>query len=269
MGISDRATIPGPVGGLGAYQKQLSVSLIATPREEFVTCSPEETLGKAREMAQKDGFDFVPVESEKVIVGVLDIQATSVHPAEDPVASHHELLAEKYLVGADSSILDFVEQADEQPFRLLVTSQGISGLVSISDIQQLASRSALFALVTLLELTMARVIRDRCPSGEWTERLSEARLQKAKTLWNEDRKSSRQVDLLTYTQFCDKAEVLCRLVPTKELGSSGMEFRESFKKFQRLRDALAHANHIEASPETCGTVRAIRIWIEKLEAMHT
>lgn len=264
---SCQPTAAGPGGGLSAYQELLSVSLIATPRTDFVTCAPTHILGDVRELARDGGFDFVPVESAGAIIAILDLRAAVSRGTEESVMSCWDPLAEKHLVGADTSILDFIEQAHEHPFRLLVTHQGISGLVSISDIQQLASRAALFALVTQLELTMARVIRKRSQRDEWKELLAKVRLDEVIALWERARKSSRQVDLLSYTQFCDKTTVIRQLVSFEELGVSKTQFPKNFERFRRLRDDLAHANEIEASEKTCKTVKSMRDSISKLEAI--
>ncbi|WP_287209273.1 hypothetical protein, partial [Mesorhizobium sp.] len=53
-------------------------------------------------------------------------------------------LSEETLVGADASILDFIRDADQRPCRLVVSGRQIEGLVSISDMQKLPVRAALF-----------------------------------------------------------------------------------------------------------------------------
>lgn len=265
MNRSNVPSVSDMTAGLSAYQQKLSVSLIATPRQEFITCSLKQSVSDAHNLARSGDFDHVPVAEGGDIVGVLDLRSATQDNGEERVESRCEPLAEKYLIGADISILDFVEQAHEHPFRLLVTRQGISGLVSISDIQQLAARAALFALVTQLEISMARVIRRNFRNDEWAPILPDDRLIAAKSLWEKAREASRQVDLLNYTQFCDKTSVLGNLVSSRTIGGSKKPFRKDFERFRRLRDDLAHANDIEASEVTCRTVRSLREWIEKLE----
>lgn len=251
--------------GLNTYQQTLSVSLIATPRTRFVTCTPDQSISEVVALASEGGFDHLPIASHDNITGVVDVRKLSGDASDKSVEEEGEPLSEKYLIGAGTSILDFIEQAEEHPFRLLVTDQGISGLVSISDIQHLASRASLFALVTQLEISMMDVIRMRFPNEGWQPLIGDKRLAKALELWTKARESSRHVDLLTYTQFCDKAKILESVVDSLPDEISRKRFRTSFERFRRLRDALAHANAIEASPRTCQTVRSMREWIEKLE----
>ena len=86
-------------------------------------------------------------------------------------------LSEQLLIGADASILDFMMMADRQRCRLVVLESEISGLVSLSDLQRLPVRAALFALITQSEIKMADAIRRECrdPHKEfdtWMDRLS-------------------------------------------------------------------------------------------------
>jgi hypothetical protein len=53
-------------------------------------------------------------------------------------------LSEANLIGADASILAFVRDADRHKCRLVVSGCEISGLVSLSDLQRLPVRAALF-----------------------------------------------------------------------------------------------------------------------------
>ncbi|MBV5269366.1 MAG: hypothetical protein JZU55_04890, partial [Afipia sp.] len=68
-------------------------------------------------------------------------------------------ITEADLIGADAGILDFIRQADFSKFRFLVTGTEISGLVSLSDLQRLPVRAALFGVITHLEMVMTEVIR--------------------------------------------------------------------------------------------------------------
>ena len=141
----------------------LTVELISTPREDLMTCFPRETLADV--MARnKEPYDFLPViEPEsggmECIVGLFHAapffdclpEGTSVH-------DHFRRLSEDSLIGADASILSFVKTADARPCRLVVSGDNIVGLVSLSDLQKLPVRVALFALITGFEMTMAEGI---------------------------------------------------------------------------------------------------------------
>jgi hypothetical protein len=80
---------------------------------------------------------------------------------------------EENLIGADASLLTFIRNADRQMCRLVVSGPEMNGLVSLSDLQQLPVRAALFAMVTHLEITMAQAIRREFNQSEdWMDCLS-------------------------------------------------------------------------------------------------
>jgi hypothetical protein len=151
------------------------------------------------------------VDNDK-IVGVLDVQAHTNVSDEQLIQNHLDLIREEFLVGADVSILEFVQQADRKPFRLLVTGQGISGLVSLSDVQQLPVRAALFAMITQLEMTLTELIRAAMTEDDWMQLLSLERREKVHEEMGKARIENNQVDPLLYTQFGDKTRIVRSLV---------------------------------------------------------
>ena len=175
-------------------------------------------------------------------------------------------LSEENLLGADASILVFVRDADQQKCRLIVSGHEISGLVSLSDLQRLPVRAALFGLITYLEIAMTGVIRQEFNGTDgWLNRISEGRRQKLQVEIAKARSDEPLVDALLFTQFADKANIIWKsgcLIVEKSA------FESQFKKIQALRDHLAHANDYASSPsaaiDTCKTVRLIDEWNNRL-----
>lgn len=80
--------------------------------------------------------------------------------------------------------MDFIEEIDAKPYRLVVAGGGIAGIVTWSDLQKLPVRASLFGLITGLELAMSRAIRLRYLDGEeWLRQLDD----------NEQRKIERRI----------------------------------------------------------------------------
>jgi hypothetical protein len=130
-----------------ALHTGLTVRLIATSRAALKTCRPHECVFDVVER-NVEGFDFLPViemssgESRK-IVGLLSTKAISSKLQKaDKVGSIFSPLSEELVIGADSSILEFVSDADSKPCRLVVFGARIEGLVSLSDLQKLPVRAA-------------------------------------------------------------------------------------------------------------------------------
>ena len=150
-----------------------------------MTCAPHEPLSvvKAR---NTEPYDFLPVLApgdggrDRIVGPVSRCEVFSMKPPTDGrIEQHYAPLSEDYLIGADASILNFVMDADEMPCRLVISGARIVGLVSLSDLQKLPVRAALFALITGFEIAMFEAIKRECPNDDdWKRYLSDGRRDK-------------------------------------------------------------------------------------------
>ena len=240
----------------------LPVLTIATQRTELSTCDAREVLAEVLERNSR-GFDYLlvtePVAADEAqIIGLLDAAACLRNGSRGAVAEYCCFLSERTLIGADASILSFIQDAPASPCRLVVSGRRIVGLVGISDLQKLPARAALFGLITGLEITMADAIRRANTAEEWERLLSEGRRAKLEQRIEKARKNDSFVDRLIYTEFADKISIVCRSL---KLPKSRNANEEVLKRVMSLRDNLAHANDYAASPqaasEVCSTVNEL------------
>jgi hypothetical protein len=241
----------------------LTVGLIATHRDELKTCKKDEQVSHVLN-SNSDDFDFIPVLDdsghEPRFVGLFpaaEVRNRAIGGGS--VASVYLPLAEEYLIGADASILDFVIQADTRPCRLVVSGSQIEGLVTLSDLQRLPVRASLFALITGFEMTMADFIKAKLPDTQaWMAMLKPKRIEKIQQEILMAQAKDAFVDALLYAQFCDKAEIMKRLMPPD---MSSPAFERQLRHFEDLRNSLAHANQYAASPDqakrVCNLVREL------------
>lgn len=265
-----------PDSDLEIFQQSIPVRLIATPRRALATCRPDEPLSAVVER-NRDDYDFFPViesadEKPEPIVGLIELVPYRdgaqpfgfVREAMQPLSEHN-------LIGADASILDFIRGADKQRCRLVVAGSRIDGLVSLSDLQKLPVRAALFAMVTRLEIAMADVIRSEFSgSDRWMNRLSGDRQIKVREKISTAKSNDTYVDSLLFTEFGDKATIIRK---NPKIGSDKKSCKREFNRVRELRDHLAHANDYAATPdaacEVCQTVRLMDDWITRLTAWRT
>jgi hypothetical protein len=159
----------------------LTVELIATPRSDVMTCRADESVSNALKR-NTEPYDYLPVVApapggEKRIIGLFHAAPFfGKDTVNGYVSDYFSALSEEFLIGADASILAFIRDADAKPCRMVVSGPHIKGLVSLSDLQKLPVRAALFALITGFEITMAQAIRSWFHDGDdWMECLSDAR----------------------------------------------------------------------------------------------
>jgi len=220
-------------------------------------------------------FDFLPVlEAESGnngklarIVGLVELVPflDRVVNADEFVRPYMRLLSEENLIGANASILSFVRDADRHRCRLVISGCEISGLVSLSDLQRLPVRAALFTMVTHLEILMSHLIRREYPhSSEWLKCLSPDRQQGVRDEIDKSRRNDSFIDDILFTQFADKVTIIKK---GKLISSNKNQFKKDLGRVRKLRDDLAHANDYaatrDAARSVCETVRAMDKWIEE------
>jgi hypothetical protein len=262
---------------LAAFQEGLPVGLIATARSAFKTCRLDEHLSAVVARNHANSFDYLPVvegsgdrdQASDRIIGLVEL--VPFMQGTEPrgfVRDGMRPLSEENLIGADASILTFLRDADRKQCRLIVSGPEISGLVSLSDLQRLPVRAALFAMVTHLEITMAHAIRTEFKqSDDWIGRLSPERQCKARNKVAEAKSQDTFVDTLLFTEFCDKVTII-RKSPDFRWSKTG--FESELAQVQSLRNDLAHANDYaptrDAAIQVCEIVRSMDRWIEWLTA---
>jgi hypothetical protein len=261
---------------LETFQQDITVDLVATERSKFQVCGIDEPLRTVLERNQHNDYDFLPVTepiadgitTSDIIVGLLNIATLRGREVKGLVrdCEHMNRLSEQNLIGANASIVTFLRDADHRRCRLVVSGSEIVGLVSLSDLQKLPVRVALFGLVTGLEIIMSNVIRQQFESDrEWMRALSETRREKIETEIKQARKDDAFVEPLLFTQFADKRTIIGH---EPSLGSDAELFDRELKKIEALRNHLAHANNYASTPTlaagTCETVRMIDKWSQRL-----
>lgn len=240
----------------------LTVRLIATVRDDLMTCESHDAVSAVIDR-NTEHYDFIPViggrgGADPGIIGLFHAEKFRKAPIpQGCVNEHFQPLSEDFLIGADASILDFVRSADEKPCRLVVSGSRILGLVSLSDLQKLPVRAALFALVTGFEIIMFESIRQKFAMGEaWMAHLSDGRKDAIKIEIEKSKRNDGFVDVLLFTQFCDKADIIRK---SFQFVQSKGTIRNRLAEIQDLRDNLAHANEYAASPaEATRVCRVVR-----------
>ena len=258
--MSWAANHDGSLNALQQVQDSLRVGLIMTARDDLVSCTLDETHAQIK-ARNPDRFSFFPVvDGKKGIVGLYDAERWFDGDAPE-VSIKNDIIpiSEDIMIGADASILDFVQDADQSPTRIVFEGKRIGGLVSLSDIQKLPARAALFSMITSLEITMAIDIGSKCPEpDQWKGHLSKGREDKVVQKIEKARLKNGLVNELSFTQISDKADIIRRL---KSLSGSLTLLKDNFQSVQRLRDSIAHGNSYADSPDSaksvCSVVRLI------------
>lgn len=139
----------------------------------------------------------------------------------------------------------------------------VGAVITPWDLQKPAVRMAVFGVVTLLEMGIARMIRNFFPEQTWMRRLSENRLRKAELLLNERQRRNEPADLLDCLQFGDKSDLVAKSRDMRELFGldSKSQAEKVFSNLGVLRDNLAHGQYLQ--PRHLETIANIADVLEK------
>ena len=247
---------------LERVQRSLTVDMIMTPRADLRTCRRDE-IASAVIARNTEHISFLPVVDEPGrFLGLYRAERWFGKEApKEKIGDDFEPFSEDVVIGADASIIDFVKNADERATRLVVSGDRVAGLVSLSDLQQLPVRAALFTLITRLEMAMAERIETEWVGDEsmgWLELLSEKRRACIVDAIGKAKQEDGFVSEIAFSQLADKVAIIRKkgLIP-----GSGSRLRREFKAIRKLRDGIAHANYYAESPaaacKACETVRTI------------
>lgn len=244
---------------LQMVQGSLTVGLLMVPRDGFETCRPSET---AKSVASRNrlSFSYFPVEDGERILGLYNAERWfSTDAPNEPIENDYQALSEDILIAADASIFDFIMQADRHPTNLVVSGSQIAGLVSLSDIQQLSVRAALFSAITSFEMAMAMAVGARWNDPmEWIVELPQHRQERLHAEVEKSRAGDTELAEIAYTQFCDKKTLITN-GGILDIGKN--KLNRSLGRIERLRDNLAHANEYASNSDkakkVCETVREL------------
>lgn len=263
--LADRA-----IPAIAAIETSITVELIATFEPQLVCCANTDTIAELTANAKYSSFDYLPVRSDGRIVGLLPLETVRARSTDPGLTAEGAMnpLDQSVLITSSSSVLHFVEEAEASPCRLVLRRTQIDGIVTISDLQKLAVRPALFLLVTHLELLMAAAIRARFGGendDEWLPLLG-ARQEQVESEWGRQKANGLEIDRIAATQFADKRQILVKL---NLIPCSRSRAEREFGLIEDLRNGVAHANDYAstrgAARKTIAAVKLARKWISIIE----
>lgn len=216
--------------------ESISVRYIAEPLISFDEGANSQVVSVF--MGEPNNYDVVGVRHDGLVVGYVKRADLS----DGTLDNHLVKFNPDDIVDESTQLVDVLKRL-RKTTRLFVLILGrIGGIVTRGDIQKAPLRMWLFGLVSMIEMQLLRIIRERCPNDIWKNFLTPTRLAKAQKLLSDRRKRNEEIDLADCLQFCDKREVILKL----RLGiAEGFNLLSTLKEIEQLlRNNLAHAQDI-------------------------
>jgi hypothetical protein len=246
------------VAALPQLEAAMQVRLMATT--PFDHCYVEEDVAAVLARFSEKDYDHIPVRDGHHVVGVFNCKEG--HPSSSAMRDVMQPLTELWLLSADTPLLSFIERADERPYCLVLDGEMITGIVTLSDLQKLPVRPAIFLLITHLELLIGNWLRGR-KEEEWLGTLDDVSRKRIRKAFKELKQENLALDLVTSTTFSDKYRAAVALKAFPEASA-----KKDLEEICKLRNSIAHAWEYGNQPDCAKTVarrvRLARQYIKKL-----
>jgi hypothetical protein len=120
------------------------------------------------------------------------------------------------------------------------------GIATKGDLQKFPFRMWLFGVLSMVEMHMLRLIRERFSNDEWQRGFNTCRLNKAKELFDLRTRQNEEIDLDDCLQWCDKVAIVAGNANFRELlgFQSKRDAERRLSRMEGLRNHLAHAQDL-------------------------
>lgn len=193
-------------------------------------------------MAKKD-FDLVGVRIDGLVSGYVK----KVELGQGCCGDHCRLFTpEDDLVPDTANFTEVVKSLAINQQCFVTILDHVGAIITLSDLEKPPMRMFLFGWITLGEMLMTELIRQRYSCQAWQEYVSPERLQKAKDIQALRAQQGQKVELLDCLQYGDKGWILTYDEEVRRIfgNISRKEMRRTFKELESLRNNLAHTQQI-------------------------
>ncbi len=150
------------------------------------------------------------------------------------------------LIPDNANLIDVVKSLAINQQCFVTILDRVGAIITLTDLEKPPMRMFLFGMITMIEMTMTEILRQKYPDDSWQELLSEKRVALAKKFQEERNRRGQSVELIDCLQFGDKGWIITYDEKLrKKLGhASRQETRKVVKELETLRNNLAHTQEI-------------------------
>ena len=110
-------------------QERLNISMIMTPKDELKVCKLNDNICKLIKN-NTDNFTYLPVlDNLKNFIGVVNVSdKINDYSNKQTVQKFFQPISEKLIIGGNSSIIDFIKNIEDEPYKLVIRKIKFQGL---------------------------------------------------------------------------------------------------------------------------------------------
>jgi hypothetical protein len=211
--------------------------------EPLVSFDEETKAADVQRFMQEKNFDLVGVRRHGLVDGFVRHEDLTTGTCGDHL---RPFTPDDDLVPDTANLIDVVKSLAINQQCFVTILDRVGAIITLTDLEKPPMRMFLFGMITIIEMSMTEILRQRYPDDSWQELLSENRVDLAKKLQGERNRRGQQVELVDCLQFGDKGWIITYDKELREaIGhKSRRESRNAVKEFESLRNNLAHTQEI-------------------------
>lgn len=142
-----------------------------------------------------------------------------------------------------SSLYEVVPILDKPAYCFVSVLGNVSAYITRKDFQKPPARMWLFGIITIIEMFVTRMVREKYPNDSWRTIMPDKIVDRTMALQTERRRREEVVDLVDCLQLEDKMQILLNYPQTMaEAGLGSLrEGREMIKEIELLRNKLTNS----------------------------
>jgi len=237
--------------------------------ENLKCCRVDDDAAKILDQMGKDNLDFdvMGLEDGGNVYGYVERE----NLRSGPCGNYQKMFHPSELIAKSTPLSDLFSLMRKISRMFVLDGNRVTGIVTRGDLQKAPARMFLFGFITLIEMNLLRLIRNRYPNNSWRTLLSDGRVEKANELYRKRKARNEAIDLADCLQFCDKSDLILNITMIRDRIESEIEKsgHSLLNRIETLRDKLAHAQDIVVGTTWTEIADAVTDIIELLQLLES
>lgn len=187
------------------------------------------------------------------------VQRANLEGRSGPVSDAAEPIDAAVLIAADLPLSHLIDTLDQRDFVFVLDGDRVSAIVTRADLQNPLIALYVLGLLVGAERALDQLIV-RYTNNDWQRLLSDRRLAKIQSVYEDRVKTNTQVDLLSCSNLDDRLELVAKIKPLR--AALGWQSRRGAEQaavvIKSVRNCLAHGDTVlSALPKPGAAIAAI------------
>jgi hypothetical protein len=222
------------------FESEITAMHIA---EELKYCHPDVDTTKLKETMESLDFDVLGISDGDKINGYVEISDLNGLNAGD----YRKTFDATELIADSTPLVDIFPILKVKSRIFVLYGNKVQGIITISDLQKITVRMFLFGLISLLEMKITQIIRNKYKDDTWKQKITDNRLKLAQRLYDGQKLNNENIELIDCLMLSDKNNIILKSKDVMDvIGCEKKYLKKVLNRCLKLRDTLAHSRDLTA-----------------------